>query len=110
MSVARVGRTPKWCSDTCRHPAWETRRALASGAVPVRVVDRAVEVERLVPTVERVEVVASPKGSAWAPTLQELAKQLDTGRVYDRDLDVVADGVTAVFEALTRRLALGRRR
>lgn len=102
ITVAAVGRTPKWCSDTCRHRAWETRRAAASATVPVRVVDRVVEVERDVVTVQQVEVAVLPKGPAWGPALRELARQVDTGQVYDRDLGAVAEGVSVVLEALAR--------
>ena len=28
ITLRATGRTPKWCSDTCRHRAWETSRAL----------------------------------------------------------------------------------
>jgi len=103
ITVAAVGRTPKWCSDTCRHRAWETRRALASGTSPVRVIDRTVEVERVVVQVQPVEVVVPPKGRAWGPALHELARQVDCGQVYERDLGAVAEGVSAVLEALARR-------
>lgn len=33
----RTGRRPKWCPDTCRHRAWEQRRAVASGRAAVEV-------------------------------------------------------------------------
>lgn len=36
------GRPPIWCSQTCRRAAYEERRAAASGAIAVRVVDRVV--------------------------------------------------------------------
>ncbi len=104
VTVARVGRTPKWCSDSCRHRAWEARRA-ARGDPAVRVVDRTVEVERVVRVVEQVEVPTLPKGPAWAPALHELARQLDAGRVYDRDLGALADSLTEVLDALRRRPA-----
>ena len=70
VKVARVGRTPKWCSDSCRHRAWEARRASVSGDTAVRVVDRTVEVERAVRVVEQVEVPTLPKGPGWVPTLE----------------------------------------
>ena len=35
------GRTPKWCSSSCRHRAWELTRAAASGHAAIQVVDRA---------------------------------------------------------------------
>ena len=103
VKVARVGCTPKWCSDRCRHRAWEARRASANGDGPVRVVDRTVEVDRALRVVEQVEVPTLPKGPGWAPALHELARQLDAGRVYDRDLGALADGLTEVLNAMHRR-------
>jgi len=61
ITVATVGRTPRWCSAACRHRAWETSRAAARGAVAVRVVDRAIEVEVPVPVVQRIEVPHTPE-------------------------------------------------
>ncbi|HEY5178296.1 MAG TPA: hypothetical protein VIJ07_00730, partial [Dermatophilaceae bacterium] len=59
------GRTPKWCSSSCRHRAWELTRAAASGHAAVRVVDRVVEVDRLVTVVQEVPVATVPQGAAW---------------------------------------------
>jgi hypothetical protein len=36
-----------------------------------------------------VPVPSAPTGSAWAPLLTELARQLDTGRIYTRDLNAI---------------------
>ena len=44
-----------------------------------------------------------PKGPGWAPALRELAKQVDAGRVYDRDLGALADSLDAVLDAVRRR-------
>ena len=110
IRVARVGRTPKWCSDSCRHRAWEARRAAMSGALAVRVVDRVVEVERAVHVIEQVEVPTLPKGPAWAPALRELARQLDAGRVYDRDLGDLVESLDAVLDAVRRRPGAWSRR
>jgi len=97
------GRTPKWCSSSCRHRAWELTRAAASGHAAVQVVDRVVEVDRLVTVVQEVPVAAVPQGAAWAGALAQLATALDTGRVYDRDLPALAQALTDVAEALERR-------
>jgi hypothetical protein len=56
------GRTPKWCSSSCRHRAWELTRAAASGRAAVQVVDRVVEVDRLVSVVQEVPVTTVPMG------------------------------------------------
>lgn len=110
ITVASVGRTPKWCSNSCRHRAWETSRAAARGLVAVRVVDRAVAVEVPVSILQRVEVPTNPRGPGWAPALHELAHQLDTGRIYDRDLSAIVDGVEALLASLSRRSASHRPR
>lgn len=106
-----AGRSPPaWCSDSCRHRAWEAGRAATRGNAAVRVVDRTVEVERAVRVVEQVEVPTMPRGAGWAPALHELARQLDAGRVYDRDLGPLADGLAEVLNAMGRRPGFGGRR
>lgn len=107
IRLARTGRTRKWCSDACRHKAWQARRALAAGAagtvVDVRVVDRLIEVAVPVTVVEQVKVTVLPTGPGWAPALLELASQLDSGRLYDRDLLALASALQQVDQALARR-------
>ncbi|WP_448614070.1 hypothetical protein [Modestobacter sp. URMC 112] len=39
----------------------------------------------------------------WPQALHDLARQLDDGRVYDRDLLYVADALGAVLDAYNRR-------
>ena len=97
------GRTPKWCSSSCRHRAWELARAAASGHAAIQVVDRVVEVDRLVTVAQEVPVATLPRGAAWPAALTQLALALDTGRVYDRDLPALAQALTDVAEALERR-------
>ena len=97
------GRTPKWCSSSCRHRAWELTRAAASGRAAVQVVDRVVEVDRLVTVVQEVPVTTVPKGAEWPAALAQLATALDIGRVYDRDLPALAQALADVADALDRR-------
>jgi len=97
------GRNPKWCSSSCRHRAWELTRAAASGHAAVQVVDRVVEVDRLVTVVQEVPVTTVPKGAEWPAALAQLATALDTGRVYDRDLPALAQALADVADALDRR-------
>jgi hypothetical protein len=97
------GRTPKWCSSSCRHRAWELTRAAASGRAAVQVVDRVVEVDRLVTVVQEVPVTTVPKGAEWPAALAQLATALDTGRIYDRDLPTLAQALADVADALDRR-------
>jgi hypothetical protein len=97
------GRIPKWCSSSCRHRAWELTRAAASGRAAIQVVDRVVEVDRLVTVVQEVPVPTVPKGAEWPAALAQLATALDTGRVYDRDLPALAQALADVADALDRR-------
>jgi hypothetical protein len=110
ITVAKVGRTPKWCSTSCRHRAWETSRAAATGAVAVRIVERTVEVEVPVMVVKRVATpgTAVPKGAGWVAALNELTRQVEAGRVYDRDLPAIAASLEALLVALTQRPGLRR--
>ena len=101
--VSARGRVPKWCSSSCRHRAWELTRAAASGRAAVHVVDRAVEVDRLVTVVQEVPVATVPKGAEWPAALTQLATALDAGRVYDRDLPALTQALAGVADALDRR-------
>jgi hypothetical protein len=96
----RTGRMPKWCSPACRHRAWEQSRAAASGRCSVDVVERRVEV----PVVVERKVTVSPRGLAWLSVLNDLERQLDTSRLYDRDLPAVLTAINAVCTAAERRL------
>ncbi len=87
------GRIPTWCSPACRQRAWEQSRAAASGRAAVHVVERRVEVPTRLPLTRR----------DWPQALQELAQQLDDGRVYDRDLSALSVALDAVLEAYNRR-------
>ena len=103
IAVKARGRTPKWCSDSCRHRAWEQNRAAASGRAAVQVVERVVTVEKTV------RVAQTPRGEQWAETLMTLVKALDTGRYYDKDLDVLGAAVIELNHAVERRLTRRRR-
>ncbi len=87
------GPIPKWCSATCRHRAWEQTRAAASGRSAVEVVERRVEVP----------VPVTPARRDWSGLLNELARQIEDGRVYDCDLLDLSDALGAVLEAYRRR-------
>ena len=103
ITVYPVGRVPKWCSNSCRHRAWEQRRAAASGLASREPVERLVEVEVPVTITETVEVEVLPNGAAWAKALTQLADQIDRGRVYDRELVDIAPALEAALAALGRR-------
>jgi hypothetical protein len=87
------GPIPKWCSVGCRRRAWEQGRAAASGRSAVEVVERRVEVR----------VPVTPTRRDWAPLLNELAHQVEDGRVYDRDLAALAAALRTVLDAYGRR-------
>lgn len=70
--------------------------------------DRTIETVKTVTVVqhERVEVstVVQPRTAAeYADLLTELARRIDTGRIYQRDLPVITDAVNGLIEALHRR-------
>ncbi len=109
-SVLPVGRVPSWCSNSCRHRAWEQRRAASSGLASREQVERLVEVEVPVTVIKEVEVEVLPKGASWAKALTQLADQLDRGLVYDRDLADLAQAIDAATAALARRPGWRNRR
>lgn len=106
------GRVPTWCSAACRQRAWEQARAAASGRSAVTVLERVMErvVDRVV--VEHVPVPAPPPPSSttrrtpvsWADQLNRLAELLDTGLLYDRDLDTLTPAIAALVNAYNRRV------
>jgi hypothetical protein len=61
----------------------------------VEVVERRVEVP--------VPVLVAPARRDWPGLLDQLARQVDDGRVYDRDLLDLSDALGAVLEAYRRR-------
>ncbi len=90
-----TGRLPKWCSAPCRRRAWEQKRAAESGLVAVEVVRETV--------VKRRGRERQPRRTEWVELLEQLARQLDDGRVYDRDLVVIRAALHVVAEASARR-------
>jgi hypothetical protein len=95
-----TGRFPKYCGDTCRHRAWEQhRRAIDLDRVPVEVVVQRVQVE----TTTGSELAGRRNGAGWTEALAELSRDLDRGRVYDRDLRALAEQLQQVLQALERR-------
>ncbi len=102
-TVLPVGRVPSWCSNSCRHRAWEQRRAASSGLASREQVERLVEVEVPVTIIKEIEVEVLPKGASWDNALTQLAEQIDRGRIYDRDLAGIAEGLDEASKALMRR-------
>jgi hypothetical protein len=77
---------------SCRQRSWEQARAAASGLSAVRIVERRVEIPTPV----------TPTRRDWAPLLQELARQLGDGRIYDRDIPDLTVALDAVLQAFSR--------
>src|SRR3954470_10131989 len=100
ITVKATGRLPKWCLPSCRQRAWEQSRAAASGRAPAQIVERRVEV----PT------PAAPGRQDWPRLLGELARQLEDGRIYGRDLLPLSVALNGVLEAFTRQSRYGVRR
>ena len=77
VPVPPRGRVPKWCSSSCRHRAWEQRRAADAGLAAVEVRDRVVEVVRVERVVEErrvhVPVSRTPRSAReWVDVLNRL--------------------------------------
>lgn len=110
VTVQGRGRMPKWCSSTCRTRASERRRAAADGLAAVKVVDRDVERIKTVTVVQHhtrkveVEVVRWPSATTdWVTAIRDLTRRVESGRVYDRDLEPLAGAVNDLVGAMVRR-------
>lgn len=55
-----------------------------------------------------VQIPAAPSRQDWPRLLGDLARQLDDGRIYDRDLLSLSVVLNAVHEAFGRRIGAGR--
>jgi hypothetical protein len=95
VTVAPRGRIPIWCGTACRHRAWEQNRAAASGLAGREVVERVVE--RVVTLTVRLpvplptrnepsEVRLPTRADDWVRALDDLVRQIETGRIYSRDM------------------------
>ena len=105
VPVPSRGRIPSWCSSSCRHRAWEARRAERDNLPEVRVVTRTIEVEKLVShTVEvPVPVPVEPRtAEEWATLLETFATRLAQGRIYRRDLSTLEPAVRRLAEVWNR--------
>jgi hypothetical protein len=45
----------------------------------------------------------APRRKDWPRVLGDLARQIEDGRIYDRDLLTLADALNAVHDAYSRR-------
>lgn len=106
--MPRRGRVPKWCSSSCRHRAWEQRRAADAGLAAVEVVERVVEVVRVEKVVEerrvRVPVSQSPRSAReWVDMLNRLEWALNTNRMDLDDLSQIEPPLARVIAAYRSR-------
>lgn len=118
VPVPPRGRVPKWCSSSCRHRAWEQRRAADAGLAAVEVVDRVVEVVRVEKVVEerrvQVPVSLSPRSAReWVDVLNRLDWALQSNRMELDDLAQIEpplDRVVAAYRARSDKLRRRRGR
>ena len=108
VRVPARGRIPKWCSSSCRHRAWEQRRAADAGLAAVEVVDRVVEVVRVEKVVEErrvgVPVVQSPRSAReWVGVLNRLEWALGTNRMDLDDLGEIEPSLVRVLASYRNR-------
>ena len=99
IEIKATGRIPKWCSASCRQRAWEQSRAAASGRSAIEIVERRVEIPSPAPPTQ---TALRPRHRDWAPLLLELARQLDAGRIYSRDIPELSTALNQVLETYTR--------
>ena len=107
VEVPPRGRVPSWCSSSCRHRAWEARRADREQLADVRVVTRTIEVEK--PTIRRVEipVPTEPRtADEWSALMETFATRLAQGRIYRRDLPILSPAVRRLVEVWNRTMEL----
>ncbi len=127
VAVPTLGRVPLWCGQVCRHRAWEQNRAAQSGLSATKFVERIVTIEvtkpapvpdaasdtgvathaatRPAPVTATSGAAAAghpPRGPGWIPLLDELTHQVDTGRIYDRDLATVTEAINRTIAAVNR--------
>lgn len=104
--VPARGRIPSWCSSSCRHRAWESRRANREETPEVRFVTRIVEVESpVIRTVETPTVAEPHSAQEWADVLELLATRLAQGRIYRRDLPTLEPAVRRLVDVWIRTFA-----
>ncbi len=116
VPVPARGRVPKWCSSSCRHRAWEQRRAAEAGLAAVKVVDRPVEViVEKTTVIERrtaVPVRQGPRSTReWTEVLDRLEWALRTSRMDLEDLAALEPALSRVLMSFAARAdKLHRRR
>lgn len=108
VPVPPRGRVPNWCSSSCRHRAWEQRRAADAGLAAVKIVDRSVEViverEKVVERRVNVPVRHSPHSTReWIDVLDRLTWALSTNRMDKADLAELEPALSRVLISFSER-------
>ncbi len=107
------GRRTLWCSQACRRAAYEERRASASGAIAVRVVEREKVIERVrteyrEPTAQDCvkRVLESPR--ACREVINGLAAEASEGRLHSGAHTATVAAIERLVQAMinsgTRRI------
>lgn len=105
VEVPARGRVPSWCSSSCRHRAWEARRADREHSHDVRVVTRTIEVEKSKVRAAQVPVPTEPRtADEWATLLETFATRLAQGRIYRCDLATLGPAVRRLVEVWNRTI------
>ena len=105
VEVPARGRVPSWCSSSCRHRAWEARRANREQLGEVKVVTRTIELDT--PMVRSVEVAVPTEprtADEWATLLETFATRLAQGRIYRRDLTALEPAVQRLVDVWNRTI------
>ena len=103
VPVPARGRVPKWCSSSCRHRAWEQRRAADSGRSAIEIKDRVVETTRTVTVVQHHRNPGARPLSATVRDRVRRGPQRAHRTSRHRPLPVLTPAVTALLDAMRRR-------
>lgn len=102
MPPARpTGRPAKWCSDRCKRAAYEERRAAATGAIAVKIVEKVVEQDAHGINDCANQVMESPV--ACRRVLDHLAELARAEQLHDPKWDATVRSLTTLIGAVTPR-------
>jgi hypothetical protein len=96
-----TGRPATWCSDRCKRAAYEERRAAATGAIAVKIVERVIEKDAHDVSDCADRVMASPV--ACRRVLDHLAELARTDQLSDPKWDSTIRSLTNLIVAVTPR-------
>lgn len=96
-----TGRPATWCSDRCKRAAYEERRAAASGAIAVKIVEKLVEQDGHGVAECANRVMDSPVGCRRV--LDHLAGLARSGQLQDPKWDATVRSLTNLISAVAPR-------